>query len=508
MRYHPLTIVFRIYNLIKSSLLFVIILFVIQRNSEFWLYEYGRYAFLAFVLWRLLYIVMAWFVETYEWKDRAFHLNKGIFVKHTSTIPFSKIQNVTRKKSVFHKIFGLTSLTFETAMDGEDDSIHFEVISKKQTNFLQDLVQAGERNADRDDIGSAETGQLQETNDEEPIQEPLRKTNRTVHFSPKRKDLWQASFTSLSFLALLPFVGGAYDYLQPFLPETDQVEGLFQGLLANSWLFFAMIVLAVIVAVIFGMVRTFIRYGKYEISSDTKYIYIDRGVLNESYFAIEKRKVQGLEINQTWVKRIFGLAEVKLISSSQPKIEDGAVNVNSLYPFLPLEKAYKLIEDLLPGYQLQVEMNRLPRKTLWIKLFRPSWLWILATIGLFYFKPKFLQLDQAWWILSIGLLCIIVVNRILDYLHTRYALSSDQVQWWRGGLTSRMFITKRKNVIEMSYSQTRLQKHFQIATINTVNRSNPPHIETINDIPLTYVLSIQDWYLKRREDVRIEERAN
>lgn len=503
MRYHPLSIIFRLFNLVKNSLFIAIILFVLKKNSEFWLVEYGRYAFLLAILWQIGYIIIAWFVETYEWKDRTFQLHKGVFVKHTSSIPFSRIQNVTRKTTLFHKVFRLTSLTFETAMDGEDDAIHFEVLSKKQASSLINLVKPGESkisdkvNEDIDVIEEAE-----QKNDETE-QKHVHKSNRTIHFTPRRRDLWKASYTSLSFLAILPFVLGGYDYLQPFLPGANEVEGLFQGLLANAWVFVGVILLAVIVAIIFGMVRTFIRYGKYEISSNNTHIYIDRGVLNESYFSIEKRKVQGLEINQTWIKRIFGLAEVKLISTANPNQDDSSVNVNSLYPFLPIEKAYQLIEELLPSYQLGMELERLPRKSLWLKLFRLSWLWILATIGLWYFKPNIFQIDQAWWIASIGLLSLIVVHRILDFMHTRYAVSADQVQWWHGGLTSRMFVTKRKNVIEMSYSQTRLQRYFQVASVTTINRSIPAHIEQIKDIPLDYALAIKDWYTKRQEEVRV-----
>lgn len=140
MRYHPLSMVFKIYQLIKSNFILMLLLFVIQRDSESWYFVYGRYAFLVFVFSRLLYIVASWFVEKYEWKDRTFHIHKGLLVKRTSTIPFSRIQNVTRKTTLFHKIVGLTSLIFETAMDGEDDSIHFDVLSKKHADFLIDLV--------------------------------------------------------------------------------------------------------------------------------------------------------------------------------------------------------------------------------------------------------------------------------------------------------------------------------------------------------------------------------
>lgn len=495
MRYHPLSIGYRIYQFIKSSFLVILFLFVLRKNSESWFFVYGRYAFLLFTVLGLFHIVVSWFVEKYEWKDRTFHIHKGIFVRRMSTIPFSRIQNVTRKTTVFHKIFGLTSLTFETAMDGEDDSIQFEVLSKKHADFLINVVQSDKHQ----DV-------TQTLENEESEQENAQETSRKVHFTPEKKDLWKASFTSLSFLAIVPFVFAGLDYLEPFLPDTDQLEGSFKVLLASKWLFVIILIMAVMVAFTFGVVRTFIRYGKYEISSDVRYIYINRGVLDESYFAIEKKKIQGLEMKQTWMKRIFGLAEVKLISSANPNKGDESINVNSLYPFLPTQKAYELIHELLPIYQLNnTKLERLPRKSLWVKLLKPSWIWVLATIGLFYFKPELFDISQVWWILSVILLCLIVFLRILDFLHTRYAVKEDQVQWWHGGLTSRMFITKRRQVIEMSYSQTWLQRIFHVASITTMNRSTPTHMETIHDIPLPFAHTFEKWYLKRQEEVEVME---
>ncbi|RLL43732.1 hypothetical protein D8M04_12475 [Oceanobacillus piezotolerans] len=496
MRYHPLTMVFQIYQLVKNSFLIALFLFVIKRDSAFWLFEYGRYVFVIAMLLSLVYIVVSWIVEKYEWKDQTFYIYKGIFVKHTSIIPFSKVQNVTKKTTFFHKVIGLTSLTLETAMDGNDDAIRFPVLSKEKADYLVELVQSGDHPQNIEEV-SSETA--------ESTQQKQEAADRVIHFTPSRNDLWRASFTSLSFLAIIPIVLGLIENIGPLLPDTDLFEGIFQVLLDNKGLLVGVIVLTAMLAAGFGVVRTFIRYGKYEISSNSTHIFIDRGVLDESSFMIEKEKIQGLEMHQTWLKRIFGLVEVKLISSANTDNKDGSVSVNSLYPFLPLNKAYQLIEEVLPIYQLNNELQRLPKQALWLKLCRPSWIWILATIGLGIFKPNFLQIQQAWWILSLVILFVIILHRILDYMHTRYAVTSDQVQWWHGGLTSRMFITKRKKVIELTYSQTRLQKYFQVASITTVNRSNPPHMETLDDIPVEYGQAIENWYLKRQEDVLLEK---
>lgn len=497
MRYHPLSIAFKIYQLIKNSIFLIILLFILKKDSESWVVEYGRYLFIGFFILRILYIVIAWYVEKYDWKDRAFHIHKGVFVRHTSTVPFSRIQNVTRKTTFFHKMLGLTSLTFETAGDGQSDAINFEVITKKDANSLIDLVKPGkqkEKSIADNEMESTYTDEDKEINETE-------KPNRTVVFNPERKDLWKASFTSLSFLAIIPIIFGAIDYVQPFLPEADEVEGLLQVIIHSKWLIAVMIMLAILAAVGFGVSRTFIRYGKYEISTTDTHIYIDRGVLNESFFVIEKQKIQGLEIQQTFLKRIFGLAEVKLISSANPNQPESGVSVNSLYPFLPIREAYQLIERVLPEYNLNVELKRLPKRSLWVKLIRPSWIWIIATILLVYFKPNFFHIEQAWWIASLSLLLIVIVQRVLDYIHTRYAISSNQVQWWQGGLTSRMFITKRKNIVEMRYSQTRLQHYFGVSSITTINRSVPPHVESIQDIPTPIALKMKDWYFKRTEEI-------
>lgn len=98
MRYHPFTILFRIVQLVKNSFVIALVLFVFRRDSQFWLFEYGRYLFLLYIAMRIVHIVVSWFFETYEWKEnRYLILNKGILVRKTSTVPLHKIQNVTQK---------------------------------------------------------------------------------------------------------------------------------------------------------------------------------------------------------------------------------------------------------------------------------------------------------------------------------------------------------------------------------------------------------------------------
>ncbi|WP_347861446.1 PH domain-containing protein [Salimicrobium sp. PL1-032A] len=505
MRYHPLTILFHIYNLVKNSAFIAILLFVVNRESDLWLFEYGRYAFLAIILWRFIYIILSWFFEQYHWKNQAFHMRKGIFVKTSSTIPFSRVQNVTKKTTVFHKLFGLTSLSLDTTMEGEGESIYFAVVSKQHADFLVDLVQEAakeKKTTQEEDIRQSEIDSVQGAVEHE--EGHPQKNECVIHFTADKKDLIKASFTSLSFLAIIPISFVVYDYLQSFLPGEDEMEGVFQTVVGSVWLIVTIVASALVIAVGFGVIRTFIRYGNFRISSDNRHIYIDKGVLDESYFAIEKRKVQGLEITQSLMKRIFGLAEVKIISStSRPEGGNEQADINSLYPFLPVKEAYRLIEEILPEYRSDAELNKLPTISLWVKLLEPSWLWIVSTIALVYFKPDFFQIQQIWWIVIIVLFCLVVLQRVLDYKHTKYAVIDDQVQWWNGGLSTKMFMTKRKNMIGMTYSQTKLQGYFGVASLTAMNRSTPVRVEVINDIPFSFALQMETWYLNRSKEIEI-----
>ncbi|UOQ49669.1 PH domain-containing protein [Gracilibacillus caseinilyticus] len=494
MRYHPLTILFRIYQLVRNSFVLVLFLFVIKGQSEFWLFEYGRYALIAVIIWRIIYIFSSWFTETYQWDDHSFHLRKNVFVKQTTTIAFSKIQNVTSHTTIFHKLFGYTSITFETAMDGIDDSITFDFVSKQHATFLKELAQNHSKKSTVNDVEEKESTPT-------PAKEPEQKG--VIYFTPSKRELVRASFTSLSFLIIIPIITKLYEYAAQLLPNPEQYNGLFYQLVENKLLLFIIIVAAVLIAVILGLIKTFTRYGKYKISATDTHIFIKKGMMNESHFTIEKSKVQGLEFQQSMMKRIFGLVEVRLISAG--KIAEDSVSVNSLYPFLSMQRAYHLVETLLPEYSLEKEMERLPLASLYSKLFRPSWIWLIATACLAYFKPAFLQIQSTWWIVSLLLFILVVVSRVLDYVNTQYTIANDQIQWWHGGFTNQLFVTKKRKVIEICCSQTLLQKIWNVASVSTMNRSSTPRVEVIDDVPLDFLKKLTAWYAAH--DTQMNKRA-
>lgn len=498
-RYHPAGLLFGLMQLIRNTFFIAIFLFVFKNGSSSPFIIYGRYALMLILILSALSGILKWTLSKYELDDRAFHLYSGIFNKTEQSIPYTKIQNVNRHTSFFHRILGLTSIRFETGMAGDDAAVNFQVISRKEASRLEAFVN-----------DSQKAPSLPEAAEQEIKEHPLdlQTMERTVYFRPSHRDLVKASLTSFSFLLLFPILGSFYFKLEDYAGLGDEVAGQAGQLLGSWWLMAIAIFVLLLAAVLFGAIRTYIKYGKYEISADRERIYITKGVLEETAFSISKEKVQAIEINQSLFKQILGLAEVKLISAGSLSLGEEPLDISSLYPFLPEQRAHELISELLPEYEVTQDMERLPRKSFWIRMLAPNWLWIFITGGLYFVKPEVLGITSTWWIASLLLLLLVVTFRFLDYYHTRYTLNGRFIQLKTGGFSTSMFVTKREKIIEVAVTQNPVQKLLGLSSLKTVNRAKPTHHSKLADIPESLAGTFHQWYRARSNEVELAKPEN
>ncbi|MFF2448825.1 PH domain-containing protein [Neobacillus sp. NPDC058068] len=490
-RYHPLLMLFDLWSVLKNNFFIFIFLFVIKARSQSPFILYGRILFFIVFGVAFIYIILKWFTHKYELDGRSFHLYKGIFNKSERTIPFSKIQNVNRHTSLFHRLFKVTSISFETGMTGEEAAVKFEVVSQLESLRMEQHI-TSEVNDNAMNLSPSEIA--------------VKKVDsiRIIHFKPMKKDILKASFTSLSFLVFIPFLLSIYSKIDEILHLEKETEGIFFYIISSWWIVTTIVVVLIMASVAFGIARAFIKYGKYEISSDQNRIYITKGVIDETAFSIAKEKVQAIEIKQSILKRLLGLAEVKLTSAGSLSFGEETLEINSLYPFLPVQRAYEMVSEILPTYEVTPKMKRLPKKSLWVRLFSPSWIWVIATAVLFYFRPAVLGVGQAWWILSAALLLIIIVIRWLDFIHTKYILNDRFIQHKTGSLTTSLFVSKREKVIEVKVTRSIFQKWLGLASIETINRAKPIQHNGIEDVPVEFADSFYKWYMGRRNEIEIE----
>lgn len=489
-RYHPLTILFDLYGFVKNVAIFAVMLFVFNYGSDSTLVRIGRWALLAGALLTLISMLMKWFSNRYAADGQAFHLQGGMFQKTERTIYYEKVQNVQRRTSFLHKLFRMTSVSFQTGATGVDAKVEFKVVTQQEAERLETLVKEA----------STESVEMPDTS----VQSEAVKTElkRVIHFAPTRRDIVKASFTSLSFLFLIVIVASLFSKINALFDVEEAVEGWVVSLLTSGWVIAGIATVLIIISFVIGYIRTFVTYGKYEIASDETRIYIAKGVLDESAFSILKKRVQGIEISQSFMKRLLGLAEVKLISAGSLGSDDD--EVSTLYPFLPVKRAYSMIEEMLPNYEVSSEMKRLPRKSFVVRIVKPYWFWLIVTAALTYFRNDLFSKPNLWWIISISLLAVLMLARIANYWNTSYAITDRFIQVSEGTLGKTTYLTRRDKIVEVSVTRTKLQQWTGLATIGLVNRAQPVRHERLPDVTVEEATRFYRWYALRGEEVRVE----
>ncbi|WP_217586165.1 PH domain-containing protein [Lentibacillus saliphilus] len=509
-RMHPMKMIDALIKLVKDSIFIIILLFILNIGSDVsTLIKIFRVVFFIYITIKLCMIVIEWQRTTYEIKDETIHIRGGLFQRTHKTIPLYEIQNITWDTPLYYRMFQLTSLKLETSAASDSATVKLEAIKTDRAQQIEELAthfKAQDISTDTDMHEEVTEAPSQTVNSNPDAYAQLEGTapilsekQRTIHFTPTKKDLIKASFLSFSFLALIPLLAVGYQNLEQFIDVDKQAEGVL-AFLTQSWIITTIaIILLIVIALVFGIVHTFLKYGKYEIASDEARIFIHRGVLSEKAFSIRKANVQAIQITQNPLKKLLGLAEIKLISAGS--MDDESDDVRTLYPFLPIKHANNLMSALLPHLPMKEATEKLPKNAFYLRMIRVPWLLIIAAALIIWFKSN-------WWPAIIALFIVTYASRLFAYRNTCYIWDETGIHFKMGGLWTQHFITNRKKIIEIEIEQSWFQKKLGLANITTVNRVKPAHQESLEDIPIEAAHHFKQWYVQRYNDVEVKIEAD
>lgn len=486
---HPLQMIHGMFHIIRNNFV-IVIFFLINWNNPSFFFKYGKWLLFSLLFLQLIHLIIKWFFLTYELKDYTVHIYSGIFKKKHRSMPLERVQNVQRHTPFHFKIFDVTSITFETGLSDDNASIEFEAVSLKEADKIEKYLTDYQNEIQESGESLEQEAKIEMEEDGEPIAE------RTIHFHPTNKEVFKASFLSFSFLAFIPVVLTAYFKLEEIIDIEKQAEGIL-SFIFRSWMTVALFIFIFICfAFLFGLTHTYLKYGKYEIASDQDYIYIRRGVLNEKSFSIQKSRVQAVQINQPFLKKLLGLVEVELISASTGF--DVSEEVSSLYPFLPAKKANHILAELLPHFQITETMKKLPRRALYVKMLRIPILFLIALLLILWRKPD-------WWYVLPVILIVTYMMRFFQYRNTRYVTNGPYIQFKVGGLSSTLFVTTREKITEARLTCSYLQKQFGLCSISTDIRTSHAHVEELADLSIEAAEQFFNWYGNRLSEVKYEK---
>lgn len=500
MRMHPLKIAQSFFSLIKNSAIIILYLFVFRLNDTSFIPKYGRILFLLFLTYQVIAIVIEWLQTTYEIKDNYIHIYQGLFKKRHNRVALATIQHVQRNTPFYFKPFGITALNLETSATDKRASVAFEAITVEEAKRIEEVLEQVKYNQlpiEEKGQSETETETDRELSTFQEVQSDVEKvrsentSTKEIDFQPSRQELIRASFLSLSFLVVIPILITMYENVEGFIPIEDHALRIFNTI-RQSWLLISMTIgLLAVILVGIGVLRTFLKYGKYEISSDHDYIYIRMGTLNEQYFSIRKGNVQAIHIIQTPIKKWLGLCEIKLVIAES--VEEESFNISTLYPYMDKDRAHQIIRKLLPEFPVLNKVDCLPKESLTMKMIRIPWFLIFAAFVILLFQ-------KSWWFVLPILGVVTYLMRYFEYRNTRYAIEDGNIQFIKGGLWSSWFLTNRKKVIEIEVTRSFWQQKLGLATISTINQTKPIYQMDLEDIPVKVSKEFIDWYGSRTKE--------
>lgn len=421
MRQSPLLIAYKGISLLRNALFFYLFLFVVKKDSTMAIIELGRDMFWGAVSLSVLYVLADWWSTTFQLD--AHHLTKrsGVLIRKTQQIPIAQLEQATVKRYWFHRITSTVAYTYQLA--DANEQLKIDMIDEKK--FL--LNQASSDELDN------------------------------IIFRPTNKQLAKATFTSFRFLLAIPLIASLYSKVDHFVqldPYTLKfVEHLKSDTTWQVWTVVCYIVISILCALIF----TFVKYGQDCVMKEEGKLIIQKGVVNQSKMIIELDKISGVEIRQSFLKRLLGLAEIRLQFKSKDEND-----LQSIYPYFEYEQALTFVEGHFPQFTMAGEQQKLTKVSLIPRLFRGG---LLAgfLFGVCFAVRTWLPISFYW--VGLALTLIVIFGVLAAYKQFRVSFDEDRIQLRYGIFGSKLTTIQIQNVIGLEVEQSLFQRSLGIQSI-------------------------------------------
>src|SRR5699024_1301259 len=139
-RHHPLSMIIDMWGYIKSAFLPALFLFVLNHDSDAFIWKYGRYAFIIITILTVIFLMLKWLTYQYELTTNAFHLYSGYLNKEGQIIPYSEIQQTDKTTTALLRVFHMASLHFESAMSGDSATVVLNASTETPAAEIEILI--------------------------------------------------------------------------------------------------------------------------------------------------------------------------------------------------------------------------------------------------------------------------------------------------------------------------------------------------------------------------------
>lgn len=466
---HPISIIFSVIRTLKDALLpFALIVFSSLLQGKF-----------GHLIWLLIGIpaaiglaigwgVLSWLRYHYVVEEGVLKVERGVLFRKKQYIAQSRIQTIDVVEGLFQRLFGVVKLQVQTAGGQKPEAI-MAAVSRKDADELryQLLEQADEQ------LGEA----IDE--DQAAVEYTVGSEEQSYRLSARR--LLIMAITSGSIGVMASFLAAGYTQAGNFLGD-DHILNLI-----TDWLFDVPIMVTLLAVLIVSWVLsiggTVLKYYGFTIRLYGEKLHISRGLLERRQVAIPLTRIQAIRIVESPLRQPFGWLSVYVESAGYGK---GKGESTLLFPLLKKSELADFVAKMIPHYQVEYELNRLPRRSLRKFVTLHGIVALLLAAPFSYFAP--------WGFLALLLVPLSVLWGYVKYKESGWTwVESSRMFIMRSRLIERTIVFIPKNRIQyFKLSESPFQRKSELATIVATVASNG---QTGSNFKMKHIASQDSSYL-------------
>lgn len=261
----------------------------------------------------LIFSIIAFFRYYFHIEDDELIVQKGVFQRSVTNIPFERIQTINFEQSILHQLFNVVKLEIDTA-GSKGNEFSFAALEKPVANALREVILKNKpkkvKNTSIGEDSMAEQEKKEELVMRLGITELLKLGLSQNHLR--------------SFLLIIAFFSWIMQQLNEIGMDTDEVMGEIdpETLLAGKIFIFSLAVLSIFVTLIISLVRTILRYYDFSLVRTPDGFTVHSGLFNRRQVAAKDHKIQIVSWVDNPLKRLIGVHDVFLKQASSIQVQN------------------------------------------------------------------------------------------------------------------------------------------------------------------------------------------
>ena len=314
-----LMIIWKTYRILIRQIFPFLILFFVGKSAKSNFGSYIIYFVCAVAIIAMLYSIAAFFRYYFHIEEDKLIVEKGIFGRSKTIIPFERIQTINFEENLAHQLFSVLRLKVDTAGSSQKE-FEFDAIAKDQAHALRELI-LEKKSKLIPLVEHVEDGSIKS--------EPEDKYESILKLSIS--DLVKVGITENHIRSgglILFAIWWLWDNLSEagLDPEkyTDGINPLTSGIIAIGFFVFLFIVLSFL----FSLLRTVLKYFGLEFWRSKNGFKISSGLFTKKDTSALDHKIQMISWSDNLLRKIVGYYQLSLKQASSIAINNkSSINI-------------------------------------------------------------------------------------------------------------------------------------------------------------------------------------